>query len=262
MGEYYQLRHVFRLAIEQAESGKGRERHAEVGENYEDQIICEVTRRVGLGYPLGQAVKKVYESQRLGGARGLDELLGAMNYLAAAFIVMQERVKAETAKEGAEFSAKLDKTADEMNAKVIERIVGQAKAAEEPQFNPGDKVEVHAMTERDIWETASIVQICEEEGFYRVKYPDGNVRLVRHSEIRPAPKAEGCEELVVSTFDEERMRQSMPGIVPQDGPSDMDVPKSKEELFQHIVDANPSVFKTHKPTGEELAEMAKEDAHG
>lgn len=74
------------------------------------------------------------------------------------------------------------------------------------------------------------------------------------------PRAEGVEELVVSPFDKERMRQSMPGIVPQDGPSDFDAPQTKEALFQHIVDCNPATFRPHKPTGEELAEMAQEDA--
>lgn len=57
------------------------------------------------------------------------------------------------------------------------------------------------------------------------------------------PEAEGCEDLV---FDETRMRESMPGIVPQDGPSDMDKP-------WHLL--------LHKPTGEELAEMAEEEGN-
>lgn len=88
---YEALATVYDSAIEQASEGKGRERHAEAGEPYEKQIICEVARRVGLGYPLGQAVKKVYEAQRLGGERGVAELLGALNYIAAAVIVMNEK---------------------------------------------------------------------------------------------------------------------------------------------------------------------------
>ena len=87
---YESLKNVLDLAFEQASQGKGKERHAEADEPFERQIICEVTRRAGLGYPLGQAVKKVYESQRLGGERGIAELLGAINYLAAAVIVMGE----------------------------------------------------------------------------------------------------------------------------------------------------------------------------
>jgi hypothetical protein len=76
-------------AYTQASEGKGKERHAS-GEPFEHQVICEVTRRLGQGYPLGQATKKIYESQRLGGERGVAELLGAINYLAAAIIVMRE----------------------------------------------------------------------------------------------------------------------------------------------------------------------------
>lgn len=87
---YESLKNVLDRAFEQASHGKGKERHAEADEPFERQIICEVTRRAGLGYPLGQAVKKVYESQRLGGDRGIAELLGAINYIAAAVIVMGE----------------------------------------------------------------------------------------------------------------------------------------------------------------------------
>lgn len=87
--KYASLRMVLDDAFSQAAVGKGRERHAN-GEAFEDQIICEVTRRLGSGYPLGQAVKKIYESQRLGGERGVAELLGCINYVAAAIIVMRE----------------------------------------------------------------------------------------------------------------------------------------------------------------------------
>ena len=128
---YESLATVYDSAIEQASEGKGKERHAEAGEPYENQIICEVARRVGLGYPLGQAVKKIYESQRLGGDAGLQELLGALNYVAAAFIVMQERVKDETAKRQEEFSRALDKTANEMNAKVLEGVMKHAEGCED-----------------------------------------------------------------------------------------------------------------------------------
>lgn len=88
---YGSLKAVLDEALGQACNGKGKERHASEGEAFEDQIICEVSRRIGLGYPLGQAVKKIYESQRLSGDAGARELLGAINYIAAAIIVMRER---------------------------------------------------------------------------------------------------------------------------------------------------------------------------
>ena len=180
-GEYISLGLVMQAALEQASKGKGRERHASEGEAYEDQIICEVARRVGLGYPLGQAVKKIYESQRIGGEKGRAELLGAINYIAAAVIVDRE------------------------------------------------------MDERD-----------------RALFAQEQARAERQR-----AKAEGVEELMVSPFD---------------------APQTPDAVCRHIVDCNPATFHTpsyaeeqlehhsrlqaHKPTGEELAEMAEEEAHG
>lgn len=90
--EYASLYGVLMQAFKQAQDLKGRVRHAVDGENFTDQVICEVGRRVGLGYPLGQAIKKAIESQRLGGERGIQELLGSINYLASAVILMREEI--------------------------------------------------------------------------------------------------------------------------------------------------------------------------
>ena len=87
---YYSLSEVFKEAYKQASEGKGCERHASEGEAFEDQPICEMARRLGHGGPLYQAVKKIYESQGLEGERGVNELLGAINYIAAAIIVRRE----------------------------------------------------------------------------------------------------------------------------------------------------------------------------
>jgi hypothetical protein len=87
---YWILKDTLSRAYEQAKYGKGKERHAKKNEPFEGQKICEITRRVGLGYPLGQAIKKAEEAPRLGGEAGVKELLGAINYLAAAIIVMEE----------------------------------------------------------------------------------------------------------------------------------------------------------------------------
>jgi len=89
--EYMKLADVFEMAYNQAANGKGKERHASEKENYEDQPICEITRRVGMGYPLGQAMKKTQESLRFEEPqRRIAELLGAINYLAAAVIIEME----------------------------------------------------------------------------------------------------------------------------------------------------------------------------
>ncbi|MCP3682152.1 MAG: hypothetical protein GY861_05615 [bacterium] len=91
---YKELRRVLDLAYDQAAKGKGKERHVqdEEGEAFEKQQICEITRRVGCGGPAYQAVKKIYESLGLPPERGMRELLGAINYIVGAYIVMEEKV--------------------------------------------------------------------------------------------------------------------------------------------------------------------------
>ena len=93
-GPYNSLSVVLREAFEQASAGKGRERHAS-GEPFERQTICQTTRAHGIGFATGQAEKKARESHRLltmenGKDRAVAELLGAINYLAAAIIVIRE----------------------------------------------------------------------------------------------------------------------------------------------------------------------------
>lgn len=75
-------------AVAQASRGKGSERHAEKDEPFSSQLICAIPKRLGDGgecFCLGQAVKKIYESRRLPPERARAELLGAINYLAAAW---------------------------------------------------------------------------------------------------------------------------------------------------------------------------------
>ena len=87
---YEALAKVLSLAMAQASSGKGKERHGGHGEPFHEQQICEIQKRVGGGFCQGQAVKKIYEADVLDCERAIDELLGAINYIAAAIIVLQE----------------------------------------------------------------------------------------------------------------------------------------------------------------------------
>lgn len=85
---YGSLALAFGAALDQASRGKGSERHAEKDEPFSSQLICAIPKRLGPGgecFCLGQAVKKIYESRRLPPERARAELLGAMNYLAAAW---------------------------------------------------------------------------------------------------------------------------------------------------------------------------------
>ena len=77
---------VFEAAYEQATCGKGLQRHGQPGQPFEDQPVMLITKQLGLGFPLGQAVKKILESQRLNYPSAINELLGAMVYLAAAVL--------------------------------------------------------------------------------------------------------------------------------------------------------------------------------
>lgn len=86
---YHDLRRVLALAISQAADGKGKERHAN-GKPFSEQPLMEISRMVGSGYALGQAMKKAQESIRLPPEMAKAELLGAINYLAAAYMLIEE----------------------------------------------------------------------------------------------------------------------------------------------------------------------------
>lgn len=87
---YADLWRVLEAAYSQAADGKGRERHAD-GEPFEQQQICEMARRLSVDGPLYQAVKKIYETKKLPPKQAIFELLGAINYIAAAVIVLEEK---------------------------------------------------------------------------------------------------------------------------------------------------------------------------
>ena len=86
---YHDLFDVMRDALDQAQNGKGEERHGN-GLSFTDQPALTITRAVGLGFPLGQAMKKIQESQRMDTDAAKRELLGAINYLAAAVLFLDE----------------------------------------------------------------------------------------------------------------------------------------------------------------------------
>lgn len=93
--DYASLRSVLDGAYEQATIGKGKERHVQQdSEKFEDQPICEMGRRLGGPYgPCYQATKKIYEAIHLPPERAIPELYGAINYLAAAVILIRESEK-------------------------------------------------------------------------------------------------------------------------------------------------------------------------
>lgn len=86
---YQELFLVLTDALDQAQSGKGSERHGN-GLPFTEQPALTITRAVGLGFPLGQAMKKIQESQRMDTDAAARELLGAINYLAAAILSFEK----------------------------------------------------------------------------------------------------------------------------------------------------------------------------
>lgn len=88
---YEKLEAVLVHALDQAAHGKGKDRHVSVEDQpFEEQPICTLQRIYGTGYAFGQASKKMEEAIRLPKERAVAELLGAINYIAAAVIVLEE----------------------------------------------------------------------------------------------------------------------------------------------------------------------------
>ena len=83
--EYESLMTVLMQAYEHASAGKGKDRHAQ-NLPFDKQPMQQVCDLVGVGFALGQAIKKIQESQRLPADRARAELLGAINYIAGAVI--------------------------------------------------------------------------------------------------------------------------------------------------------------------------------
>lgn len=92
------LESVFSDVIDQVTNGKGSERHGATeggkGLTFSEQPIMTITRYVGNGYPLGQAMKKLSEVPALMKHKGRDaaykEILGAIAYAAAAALYLKE----------------------------------------------------------------------------------------------------------------------------------------------------------------------------
>lgn len=86
---YSELANVLTAALMQASNGKGKERHAD-NQEFEKQPIMWIEEHFK-SFQLGQAVKKIHESQRLPTEMAVAELLGAINFLAARVIFLQQQ---------------------------------------------------------------------------------------------------------------------------------------------------------------------------
>lgn len=83
------LRHQLMRAYKMVAEGKGQQRHG-AGRAWNDQPIITISRTVGEGFPIGQAMKKLEESTRMVPEAAVNELLGSIGYIAAAVQIIEE----------------------------------------------------------------------------------------------------------------------------------------------------------------------------
>lgn len=98
---YESLAGVLQRALDQAQSGKGAERHANALP-FHKQPMQTIAGQVGVGFLTGQAIKKTQEGQTLPAGRDIAELLGAINYLAGAVIFLEWQRVPESANDNRE----------------------------------------------------------------------------------------------------------------------------------------------------------------
>lgn len=85
---YESLAGVLQRALDQAQTGKGAERHANELP-FHRQPMQTLAAAHGVGFLTGQACKKAEESHGLPHGRNVAELLGSINYLAGAIIFLE-----------------------------------------------------------------------------------------------------------------------------------------------------------------------------
>jgi len=88
--DYAPLAAVLGEALDQAAKGKGKQRHAN-GRPFLEQPIMTGGRECGPGGPAFQARKKILEALNCpDDDRAIEDLLGAINYIAAMIILRRE----------------------------------------------------------------------------------------------------------------------------------------------------------------------------
>jgi len=86
---YAELRRVMWDAYDHATLGKGEIRHADQ-KPFEEQISAAITKLVGIGYPLGQSLKKWNEHQRLEKEAAIKEIYGSVIYQLLAILELEK----------------------------------------------------------------------------------------------------------------------------------------------------------------------------
>ncbi|WP_454618386.1 hypothetical protein [Bradyrhizobium cenepequi] len=91
---YATLAGVLQAAHDHAARGKGHDRHGDDDTPFLEQPTMQIARMVGAGYPIGQIMKKSDEAKGMIDRGQYDaaifELLGIINYAAAAILLIRE----------------------------------------------------------------------------------------------------------------------------------------------------------------------------
>ena len=87
---YECLAEVLAGALDQAQSGKGAQRHGS-GLPFDEQPMQKLIDLYGVGFSLGQAGKKMQESQRMDTDAAIRELYGAIVYIAGTIIAIERK---------------------------------------------------------------------------------------------------------------------------------------------------------------------------
>lgn len=97
---YEPLYTILKLALDQAQEGKGDERHNQGSLDFTSQPIMSIPRLLGSDSGVFfQAIKKIQEAQRLPTPEAaMFEYLGAINYIAAGILLLQEKINKEIKK--------------------------------------------------------------------------------------------------------------------------------------------------------------------
>lgn len=169
-------------AVAQASRGKGADRHAEKGEPFSDQLIMSIPKRLGPGgecFCLGQALKKICESRRLPPDRARAELLGAINYVAAAWSLLG----------GSASVLAPDSDAPRTKEELAERIRGvnpsvyAPEDADAPRFQTGELVEFRLRDGK--WKPAGFAGM---DGGFAVVVSGNEKFRIPACDVRPAEK--------------------------------------------------------------------------
>lgn len=91
---YGSLAGVLQAAHDHAARGKGHDRHGDDDTPFLEQSSMQTTRRVGLGFPAGQIMKKAAEAKGMADRGEYDaavaEFFGIINYAAIAVLALRE----------------------------------------------------------------------------------------------------------------------------------------------------------------------------